>query len=145
MIWMRHKHNFEAKIEKTEGCWIWRGSLSSHGYGRFQVEGTVKDYAHRWAWYFEHGTFPVLFVCHECDNPRCVKPAHLFLGTTQDNTKDAMRKGRHTGRPYRITPHQRELVKIELAKGLSQREIAKLFNCGQATISEIKRGAHAPR
>lgn len=91
------KERFYEKVQKTEGCWLWLGSITRGGYGSYTLKsykGTTR--AHRIAYLLEYGPFdPKLFVCHRCDNPPCVRPEHLFLGTRQDNTDDMMRKGRH--------------------------------------------------
>ena len=83
-------------------CWIWTGAYSRlpdgrRGYGSISVhDKTVK--CHRFAWKLTHGEIPAgLFVCHRCDNPRCVRPDHLFVGTAKDNIHDAVRKGRMRG------------------------------------------------
>jgi hypothetical protein len=87
---------FWALVIRAEGCWLWQGS-SFKGYGVFTAKG-YSYRAHRIAYFLEYGVDPgALFVCHACDNPRCVNPAHLFLGTPKDNVHDMIRKGRAVG------------------------------------------------
>jgi hypothetical protein len=81
---------FWSKVDKTENCWEWTGALTPNGYGRLAHEG-----AHRVAYRLTYGDFDQgLFVCHRCDNPKCVRPDHLFLGTQFDNMRDCSTKGR---------------------------------------------------
>lgn len=78
-------------------CWIWTGS-TSEGYGQINVGGGDgrHDWAHRVSWEIHHGPIPDgLWVLHRCDNPSCVRPDHLFLGTVADNNRDMIAKGRH--------------------------------------------------
>lgn len=93
-------------------CWVWTGVLTKNGqYGEISV-GVYKSpmRAHRFAWELEHGpiTDPTLYVCHHCDNPKCVRHEHLFLGTPTENTHDMIRKGRHptVGRPGSKQPRR---------------------------------------
>ena len=93
---------FWAKVDKTGDCWLWTASVfrERYGYGKFQAgenrANTRVVYAHRYSWELVNGPVPDgLFVCHHCDNPPCVNPAHLFVGTHQDNVDDMMSKGRH--------------------------------------------------
>lgn len=74
-------------------CWEWQGSVNDNGYGGFYYKGRrVK--AHRVSWELSHNASPGTNVLHECDNPRCVRPSHLFLGSIMDNQRDMIAKGR---------------------------------------------------
>ena len=90
------RDRFISKVRLTEsGCLEWTGSLTQSGYGQLSVNGQP-DKAHRVSWRLHFGAIPDgLLVCHKCDNPRCVEPSHLFLGTHRDNMRDMVNKGRH--------------------------------------------------
>lgn len=84
--------DFWKRVKKTDGCWIWDGS-QHRGYGRFTARARTES-AHRWAYELSIGSIPKgMFVCHKCDNKKCVNPNHLYLGTCAQNTRDALRRG----------------------------------------------------
>jgi hypothetical protein len=86
---------FWSKVDKSDTCWIWRGATANKGYGSFRHKDKSRG-AHAVAYELTYGPIPKgMCVMHSCDNPPCVNPAHLSLGTKADNTADMMKKGRH--------------------------------------------------
>ena len=89
---------FWSKVDRSagpDGCWLWTAYRLPGGYGQFSIGNTLQR-AHRVAWELTHGPIPAGMHClHRCDNPSCVNPAHLFLGTQKDNVRDMRTKKRH--------------------------------------------------
>ena len=89
---------FQRKIIRTRGCWEWAGGCFTSGYGSFRLADRRNLLAHRVAWMIVNGPIPQgKVVRHSCDNPRCVRPDHLLLGTHADNVKDKVDRGRQRG------------------------------------------------
>lgn len=89
--------NFWARVKKCKsGCWEWTGYCTKYGHGMLSCRSISKIplYVHRIAWILKRGDPKKLHVLHDCDNPRCVNPKHLFLGTQVDNNNDRIKKGR---------------------------------------------------
>jgi hypothetical protein len=97
------EERFLYYVNKTDTCWIWLGkSFTKFGYGRFNFGKRKIEHAHRSSFKLFKGTIPKgAMILHKCDNPKCVNPEHLFLGTAYDNAQDMINKRRHSpGRKY---------------------------------------------
>jgi hypothetical protein len=97
-----HKR-FESKyVRLAKGeCWNWLASCSEYGYGQFMFNAKPMG-AHRMGWAIHHQKMPgKMDVCHSCDNPQCVNPNHLWLGTRKQNHRDMIKKGRHSAQKAR--------------------------------------------
>jgi predicted XRE-type DNA-binding protein len=141
------KERFFDKLIIGKECWIWIGLKNKQGYGNFNYRG--KYYlSHRMSWIFHNGLIPQKYcVCHKCDNPSCVNPEHLFLGTHSDNMNDAYQKGRRNNAKenhprYRITKEMVEKVKDLRKTGLTQKKIGEAIGLTQTTVSSILLGKH---
>ena len=85
---------FFDKVKFTDTCWIWLGGKSSQGYGRFKIDSILYS-PHRLIYeYFYESILEDKVICHHCDNPSCVNPGHLFVGTYSDNRKDYVKKSK---------------------------------------------------
>jgi hypothetical protein len=134
-----------SKVDKSGECWTWQGSLAA-GYGQIQHNGKMKR-VHRLAWELEHGEIPPgMDICHNCpggDNPLCVRPTHLWLGTQRENIADRTAKGRSSGplggrkRTDKVTRQDVIEIRKLQAQGVTQKDLAKRYNVTPTAISLI--------
>lgn len=127
--------DFWEYVQKTDTCWFWIGGRSYGGYGLQAAGRGNSRLAHRHSYELANGPIPEgMLVLHKCDNPSCVNPKHLSLGTHADNTHDMCSKKRGVGKLTQIDVDKiRELREA----GSSQKEIARLFSVNQSTVSRI--------
>lgn len=132
-------------VDPVTGCWVWNGArfLGNDrpvNYGRVHIHSKIKT-AHRVAYEAFIGPIPKgLCVCHTCDNPPCVNPEHLFLGTHQDNMADMVRKGRNCTDPTNVKITLAELREIRRLLALGERnvDIAKHLGVSRHIVGGIK-------
>lgn len=138
------EQRFWTKVVKGDFCWNWTAATFAKGYGAFQ--GKI---APRVAWELTHGPIPAgLWVLHHCDNPRCVRPDHLFLGDHAANTQDMVSKQRGkksaSHRPdshaKKLTAEDVQAIRQSVGRGMSSTDIAKSYNVTSGTIRQILTG-----
>jgi hypothetical protein len=132
-----------ARVKRTGDCWEWQGSLDTSGYGLIRVDGALWK-THRLMWTMFFGTIPKkLQVLHRCDNRKCVRPEHLFLGTQQDNMNDRDVKGRGhnpSGVEHpRAKLHAAQVADIRRRReaGESVTDLARAFGLSKTGISRV--------
>ena len=131
--------DFWLKVEKSDNCWEWKGNRRTAGYGVFQFRGKACG-AHRMSFFFTYGEIPKgMCVCHKCDNPPCVNPSHLFLGTYKDNAIDMVKKGRHVGL-RKLTLEQVKEIRAKFQSGnFKRKELAALYKITLSGITQVIR------
>jgi hypothetical protein len=125
------------------GCWVWTAARHPQGYGLIKRKDGAQLRAHRLAYELAYGPIPQgLQVCHRCDNPRCVRPSHMFLGTAEDNAADMVAKGRSArlaGERNGAARLSRRDVETIRASCATYRSLAQRFNVSPSAIGLIKR------
>lgn len=153
------EQRFWTHVDLSGECWLWTGTRTVQGYGRVVVRrGIGRPYkiaAHRVSYEMAYGlaidSLPKhLVVCHTCDNPPCVRPDHLFLGTMQDNVNDARSKGRMNYEAWHQRGEENHAAKLNdasvrkirsaYAAGETQAALAKRYEVSRSTIGDIVRG-----
>lgn len=132
---------FESRYvpEPNSGCWLWLGSLSTTGYGRMTISRRQVQ-AHRFSYETHKGTIPAgAEVMHKCDNPACVNPDHLTLGTHQENMRDMYRKNR---RACLLTPASADAIRCSTEK---RSALAEHYGVSLATIKKVRSGGYYNR
>ena len=130
---------FNEQVDRSDGCWEWKGRKSKK-YGQLWMPGKRYISAHRFSYAFFCGPIPdAMCVLHRCDNPGCVRPDHLFLGTVVDNMRDMFAKGRE-----RIGTHRRKLRQEDAyailwrgVAGEKQRDLAVEYNISRQVVGDI--------
>lgn len=142
---------FWSRVQKTNSCWLWEGRLTKAGYGQISHRGTP-IYTHRLSWEIHKGSIPKkMEVCHHCDNPACVNPDHLFIGSHRDNMHDMLSKNRgstagladqrgekHPG--AKITEDIVRAIRQRLRSKESHSSIAKDLGISRPTVTAINCG-----
>jgi hypothetical protein len=135
---------FFSKVEIVEdGCWLWNGSRIPTGYGRFRYDGS-SQYAHRVLYEWVFGPLASgMNVCHHCDQPACVNPAHFFAGTQRENVDDSTRKGRRARHPHRtgeggaFNPEVIAMVRELASNRVGQRRIGEALGMSNKTLRKL--------
>lgn len=137
-----------AHCPERGSCWVWlKSCLKSGGYGQFNINGDMWR-AHVLSYVLTRGDIPDgIWICHHCDNPKCVNPDHLFPGTPQDDMTDMIKKGRAKHATGEDTPcakfsnEQVSKIKEWIVSGkMSKARIARMFGTDRSTITKIAKG-----
>lgn len=138
----------KVDVRGPDDCWEWTGSLNNKGYSQIRIGGGL-SLGHRVSYEIHNGPIPEgLHVLHSCDNPGCVNPVHLHLGTHQDNMREMVLRGRSNGGSKCDNSGEkhggsklgnddiREIRRLRV-DGISQRELSAVYGVAESTISQI--------
>lgn len=135
-----YKERFFEKIDVKgpDDCWLWKGSKDQKGYGIFRDTPAHTIRSHRYMYMLELGEIPEkMLICHKCDNPSCVNPAHLFIGTDADNMIDMVKKNRHSSGKWDNKLRVDDILDVR-ASNRSRKELAKFYGVSVSAIEMIK-------
>ncbi len=138
------QQRFWAKVHRTpDSCWLWLGAKGRNAgrtRGTFAINRKTLQ-APRVAWELENGAIPKgLCVCHRCDNPLCVRPDHLFLGTQRDNMYDMIDKGRKAKPKAKLQESDIPHILAAADVGKTKAEIGRAFGVAGSTIGQVLAG-----
>lgn len=137
-------NDFWRQVAKTDTCWNWTGLKRRNGYGYFYAAKSWIAHRYMWQVIAGHGEIPAgIFVCHKCDNPSCVNPDHLFLGTPRENVYDAMRKNRRNSvRGERVGTAKLTEAQVRqiISASLSTHALSRQYGVSSGHIWQIKTG-----
>ncbi len=143
---MKLEERYWSKVDKgtPDECWEWIASKNNKGYGQIKIRSYKLEFAHRLSWIFANGEIGDKQVLHSCDNPACVNPKHLFLGTHADNMKDKAKKGRSVNSPMIGNKHPLSKLTendVRYIRKSSETNsfLAKKYNVRQQTIWKIRK------
>ncbi len=136
------KERFESKVDKSGDCWIWTGATTRGGYGHMRFKkssGWSMKRSHIVSYELYKGPTEGLLVCHTCDNPVCVNPDHLWLGTVKENADDMVAKGRASKKKVRVKLTEELVAQMRKlhSKGTKQKDLAAMFGVKRNTVSVI--------
>lgn len=156
---MKYIDKFWKKVEvrSIEECWNWKGEIRAR-YGYFKPSNEKGYRAHRFAWMATFGKIPPnIFVCHACDNPICVNPNHLWLGTAKDNAQDMIQKGRaskirafgeKSGKSVLTEEKVKQILDMHRTGKYSHRQLARIMSVSKSAIQSVlynRTWKHIPR
>ena len=138
--------HFWMRVEKSDSCWLWTGTVDSHGYGDYRALKPFKYKAHRFSYLLAYGSIPDgAVIRHVCDTPLCVRPDHLIAGTQLENMQDCVDKKRHAfGERQGSAKLTNEIVRqartLRVQSGLTYKVLGHMFGVDRQVISKAIRG-----
>lgn len=137
---------FWDKVDISGDCWEWKATTITGGYGHFGLNGELV-LAHRFSYSLVYGEIPEgMCICHHCDNPGCVRPSHLFMGTRSDNARDMVAKGRdrqpdsrgeRQGASKLVENDVREIRRLYVTGRVTQALLSKMWRVSKQHVHDI--------
>lgn len=142
--WRPVEERLWRRVVKTDGCWLWTGTRLK-GYGTFTHRGHAQR-AHRFSWELHNGPIPRgKIVCHHCDNPTCVNPGHLYVGTHADNSADKVARRRVAGERNpraKLTQADVSQIRRRHSRGERTAAMAREYGVSKSAMHDVVHGRH---